>query len=70
MAELSMVSMILTEKDYPLTPIFHFPRLELSGALNRLLGSRVKRSKPTQNAYVERFNRTVRHEWEDYKSIR
>jgi hypothetical protein len=28
-----------------------------------------ERIKPTQNAYVERFNRTVRHEWLDLHSF-
>ncbi len=81
-----------------MTSIFHFPRLESSGALNKLLSSELKRGTPkiircdngpeyistemqlwaekkkidlafiqpgtpTQNAYVERFNRTVRQEW-------
>lgn len=29
----------------------------------------IQSGKPTQNAYVERFNRTVRHDWLDLHSF-
>lgn len=37
--------------------------------LNNIKVSYIQPGKPQQNAYVERFNRTVRHEWLDMNSF-
>jgi len=41
---------------------------QLNG-LNRQSHKAIQPSKPQQNAYVERYNRIVRHEWLDMKEF-
>ncbi len=41
---------------------FSLPSVRVISALDQIIEWR---GKPTQNAYIERFNRTARHEWLD-----
>ena len=50
-------------------PEFISDKLDKWSKLNKVTIAFIQPGKPTQNAYIERFNRTARHEWLDLHSF-